>query len=97
MAKEATIKKRAKEILLKEGYYPWCPAKVRYQETDIFGVFDCVCVKDSHVRYIQWTSKSNMSARKKKILAFFNAQNVFIPSEVWGYDDKAKTFTVFYF
>ena len=96
MAKEATIRKNAVKILEEEGWVTWCPAKVKYQETDIFGVFDCVCVKDSTLRYIQWTSKSNIRAREKKINTFFEENSVFIPCEVWGYDDVKKEFKIIY-
>ncbi len=93
MAKEATIRKNAlKELQDKEGYICWCPPKVRYQETDIFGIFDTICVKDSNLRFIQWTSKSNISARRKKIQKFYEENDVFIGCEVWGYDDKVRKF-----
>lgn len=90
MATEATIRKRACEILKKEGYIVWYPAKVKYYQNDIFGLFDCVAVKDSDVRYIQWTSAPNMSARKKKIETFFNENEVWIPCEIWGYKGNGK-------
>ena len=56
MATEAIIRKKAVKILEDEGYIVWCPAKVKYKQNDIFGIFDSVSVKDSDVRYIQWTS-----------------------------------------
>lgn len=88
MSKEATIRKQAVKQLEKEGYITWCPAKVKYQETDVFGVFDCLALKDSDIRFIQWTSSSNVAARKKKILKFYEDNDVFLPAEVWGYRSK---------
>lgn len=94
MAKEALIRSKAREILKKEGYHLWCPVKARYLETDIFGVYDGIAIKDSDLRFIQWTSKSNIRAREKKIKAFFDEYNCFIPCEVWGWDEKKKTFQI---
>jgi len=99
MVREATIRKKARDILEKDGYVTWCAAKAKYQSSDIFGVFDCVAVKkgegeyvcSDQVRYIQWTTKSNLSARRRKILAFFDENNLWIPCEIWSYDnDKGK-------
>jgi len=95
MAKEAVIRKHARELLESDGWITWCPPNVKYAETDIFGVFDCITVKDSELRFIQWTSISNISARKKKIMKFFNENNVFIPCEVWGHK-KGKEFRIIY-
>lgn len=102
MAKEATIRKKARAILEKEGYVTWCPAKVKYQSSDIFGIFDCVAAKrgtgehveSSDLRYIQWTTKEHKSARTKKILAFFDEHGLWIPCELWLYDNDKKTFKI---
>ena len=92
MAKEAVIRKHAREALEGSGWVVWCPPKVRYHETDIFGIFDGIAWKDSDMRFIQWTSTSTMSARRKKIQKFFDENDVFCPCEVWGWDDKKKEF-----
>lgn len=92
---EAKIRKEAKKILISEGFYPWCPAKAKYQETDIFGIYDCLAIKDSEIRYIQWTSVGNMRAREKKIKKFFEEHKCFIPCEVWGMREDG-TFKIIY-
>jgi hypothetical protein len=102
MAREATIRKKARDILEKEGYITWCPPKAKYQSTDIFGIFDCVAVKkgegeyvaSDQMRFIQWTTKSNLSARRRKILAFFDEHSLWIPCEIWAYDNDKKTFKI---
>lgn len=94
MATETLIRSKARAILEKEGFHLWCPSKVRYQETDIFGIYDGLAIKDSELRFIQWTSKSNIRAREKKIHAFFAKYNCFIPCEVWGWDEIKKEFVV---
>lgn len=96
MATERVIKKKGLEILRADGWVAWCPAKVRYQETDVWTIFDCVCVRGfGEFKFIQWTSKSNMRARQRKIEDFFRRENVFIPdAEVWGYDDKTHEFRI---
>lgn len=94
MATEKLIRTKAREILEKEGFHLWCPSKVRYKETDIFGIYDGLAIKDSELRFIQWTSKSNIRAREKKIHAFFTEHNCFIPCEVWGWDEIKKEFII---
>lgn len=94
--KEAGIRKKAIDELKREGYICWYPLKVKYQETDIFGVFDAICIKDSDLRFIQWTSLGNISTRKKKIERFFKENNVFIACEVWGYNGETKIFKKVY-
>lgn len=94
MATETLIRSKARAILEKEGFHLWCPSKVRYQETDIFGIYDGLAIKDSELRFIQWTTKHNMKAREKKIQSFFKEHNCFIPCEVWGWDEKSKGFFI---
>lgn len=88
--KEAIIRKKAREEM--EGWVCWCPPKAKFQETDIFGIVDMVCAKGKRLKWIQYTTLSNISARKKKIQTVFKRDNFFIPVEVWGYDKKKKCF-----
>lgn len=94
MATEKLIRSKAREILKKEGFHLWCPSKVRYKETDIFGIFDGLAIRDSDLRFIQWTTKHNAKARVNKINAFFDEHACFIPCEVWGWDEKTKEFQI---
>lgn len=89
MAQEQIIKQKIKIKLAEEGYVFWSGAKAIYQSSDIFGVFDCIAAKrgsNNELRFIQYTSISNMSARRRKIKQFFLTNNLFITSELWGYD-----------
>lgn len=95
MAQENIIKKKGKQILAEQGYVCWCGAKAMYQSSDIFGIFDVIAAKTGEVnqiRFIQWTSKSNVSARRRKIKNFFLEHKLFIPSELWGYENGKFTF-----
>jgi hypothetical protein len=92
---EAVIKKAVYKQLKDEGFIGWSAPKVKFQETDIFGIFDGMFIKDSDLRFIQWTTDANMKAREKKILKFFEENNCFIPCEVWGMK-KDKTFKIMY-
>jgi len=92
MAQESIIKREVKLILADEGYVFWSGAKAMYQSSDIFGIFDCIAAKrgkTNELRFIQYTSMSNMSARRHKIKTFFLTNDLFIPSELWGYDHGA--------
>lgn len=74
------------------GWHCWTPPKVRFQETDIFGIADMVCAKGKKIKWIQYTTKSNISARKKKIAEAFIHHSFSIPIEVWGYDKGKRIF-----
>lgn len=92
---EAQIKKAVYAKMKKDGWHGWSAPKVKYQETDIFGIFDGIFVKDSDLRFIQWTTASNVSARKKKIEKFFAEHNCFIGCEIWAMKPD-KTFKIVY-
>ncbi|MDP2664153.1 MAG: hypothetical protein Q8P08_01825 [bacterium] len=98
MAREALIRKKAVEILEKEGFVYWYPAKVKFQQNDIFGVFDLVCwqKRTTKIKFLQLTSLSNFSARKKKVKEFLRKnrfpQKVLVKIEVWGWNQGKKEF-----
>jgi len=98
MAKESLIRKKAVEILEKEGFVYWYPAKVRFKQNDIFGVFDLVCwrKKTTDIKFLQLTTLPNFSARKKKIKAFLEKnrfpQKVSVGIEIWGWNQGKKEF-----
>ena len=93
---EYQIKQQVKKKLDKEGYIYWFPLRNKYRKEDIFSIWDLIAWKDSELRFIQFTSKSNISARKKKIEKYFKDNDVFCPSEVWGYDKEKKSFIIKY-
>ena len=97
---EAKNKLLVRKQLEKEGYICWYPPVSRFapkfnycegeSAKDIFTLFDCIALKDSELRFIQYTSHKNRHARVKKINNFFVKWNVFIGCEVWGIrDDKS--------
>lgn len=81
--KEATIRAKVKNTLAEDGWHLWCPVKARFHETDIFGVFDGVAIKQGVLRFLQWTTSNHIAARKRKIEAFTD-QHGRIPCEIWG-------------
>lgn len=97
---EQKIKRIVRDKLESEGELVWYPAVSRFapkfnycdkqhSAKDIFTIFDCVSVKGSRVRYIQYTSKGNIRAREKKIRNFCEKWNLkFKHAEVWGVDSK---------
>ncbi|MFA5355194.1 MAG: hypothetical protein WC302_00430 [Candidatus Paceibacterota bacterium] len=98
--KEALIRKKAVEILAKKGFVYWYPAKVRFKQNDIFGVFDLVCwrKKSANIKFVQLTTCSNLSARRKKI-QFFMKENkipakISVGVEIWGWSQKKREFKI---
>jgi len=92
MAKEALIRKKAIEILTEKNYICWFPPKVKYQQTDIFGIVDLLAVRKRERKSIQLTTVSNISARRKKIVSFFKKSDVEFPVEIWAWDAQKKKF-----
>ena len=77
--KEKELKKLLKQELIAKGYANWWPAKVRFYQNDIFGVYDCIAWNGENLLLIQMTTKPNVSARKKKILDYFHTLNMIPP------------------
>ncbi len=103
MAKESLIRKKAIEILEKEKWTAWWPAKVKFKQNDIFGAFDIVCCKKGagNIKFIQLTTLPNLSARRKKIKSFFKKNRVSGPkiifgaeAEIWAWTKKQKKFKI---
>lgn len=102
MPREAEIRKKATRILEKENWIYWYPPKVRFRQNDIFGAFDMVCCKKAkgHLKFIQLTTVSNLSARRKKIANFLK-ENKITPRtpfgaavEIWAWNGRHKNFKV---
>ena len=103
MAQESLIRKKALTILEKEGFIYWFPAKVRFKQNDIFGVFDLVCCKKGagNLKFIQLTTVSNLSTRRKKIQSFLKINRLNRPKivfgaevEIWAWAANHKKFKV---
>jgi hypothetical protein len=92
--KEKEIKKKALDILTEKGFVVWFPPKVKFYQTDILGIYDCIAVKKSTILLIQLTSLSNIRAREKKIKTFLSEHQVSLYSEVWGFDEKNNKFKI---
>lgn len=98
--KEAAIRKKVLEELIDQNWTCWYPAHVKWKsENDIFSIADVIAWRDADIKLIQLTTLPNMSARRKKIAAFFKANpNCAISStlmvEIWGYDKKKRAFKI---
>lgn len=90
---EKEIKDKAKTKLQALGFVSWWPPHVRFYERDIFGTFDFIAAKGSKIILVQITSVSNLSARRKKILAFLDLHKLdFREAWVWAYRESSDTF-----
>lgn len=100
MPKEAVIRDKVKKALEKDHWITWCPANVKYQETDIWGIFDLVAWHwTNNIKFVQFTTSSNISARRKKIENFLeknelNTDFEEVEFEVWGWNKKKKEFKI---
>ncbi len=102
MAKEVLIRKKAVQILERECWVTWRPPKIKYQQADIFGIFDVICWKKNErkIKFIQLTTLSNLSARRKKIQKFFRKNKISpkiirnIGIEIWAWNSRDKIFKI---
>jgi len=99
MPKEALIRKKAVAILTSSKWVSWYAPKVKFHETDIFGVFDLICWEKSskNLKFIQLTTLPNLSARRKKIQGFFKKNRITkrgVEVEIWAWNNRQKNFKI---
>lgn len=75
----------------------FAPARVRYFQTDIFGVFDVIAIhpRTKIIYFIQITSKQHRSERFRKIIEWLKKYELFNFSNGWlyCYDSIKKKFS----
>jgi hypothetical protein len=92
MPKESVTRKKAIQILSEGKWVCWCPKKVKFHESDVFGIVDLLALKGNRQKNIQLTTLPNVSAKRKKITNFLKKHRVVFPVEIWGWDKKKKKF-----
>lgn len=92
MPKESEIRKKAVKDLEGNGWIVWYPPKVRFKQTDIFGIIDLLALKGRRQKNIQITTVSNLSSRRKKINEFLEKFELEITVEVWAWNKNKKSF-----
>lgn len=92
MPKENEIRKKAIEVLEKDKWLIWYPPKIKFKQTDIFGIIDLLAIKGKKKKNIQLTTLPNISIRRKKIINFFKTFKVELPIEIWAWNKKKKEF-----
>jgi len=94
MPTEQFIRKKAVELLRKEGWITWYPSRAKYKQNDIFGIIDLLAVKKKKMKKIQLTTLPNVSAKRKKITNFLKKNKVEMTVEIWGWSSKKKSFRI---
>ena len=92
MAKESETRKKAIQELRGNGWVIWYPCKVKFKQTDVFGIIDVLALKGKRRKNIQLTTLPNVSAKRKKITSFLKKFKVELPVEIWGWNQKKKEF-----
>jgi len=92
MPKESLIRKKAIEILEENGWICWYAPKVKFKQTDVFGIIDVLALKGKQKKNIQLTTLANTSTRRKKITNFLDEFKVDLCVEIWSWDGKKKQF-----
>jgi len=90
--REAEIRKKAIEILKRDKWIVWYAPKVKFKQTDIFGIIDLLALKGRRRKNIQLTTLPNVAAKRKKITNFLKTFKVELPVEIWGWNRKKKEF-----
>ncbi|MDO8663795.1 MAG: hypothetical protein Q7K28_03105 [Candidatus Wildermuthbacteria bacterium] len=102
MPRESEIRKKAVTKLTDENWIYWYPPKVKFKQNDIFGVFDIICCKKKvgDLKFIQLTTVSNLSARRKKIQNFLTENKIHsklsrnADLEIWAWSKRHKSFKI---
>ncbi len=106
MVKEIQIKKKVIQELTDKGWtittftrsqfgscFTYTPTEL-LRGDDAFTILDGIAWRGNKKKFLQWTSKSNMSSRRKKIREFKKRYDLYGVVELWGYDPIKKTFKV---
>jgi isocitrate/isopropylmalate dehydrogenase len=92
MAKEKDIRKKAVEMLVKENWVCWYPAKAKFKQNDVFGIIDLLAARKKSLKKIQLTTLANISTRRKKITCFLKENEIQMTVEIWGWCQRKKKF-----
>ena len=92
MPTEQFIRKKAIKILNDNHWICWFAPKVKFRQTDVFGIIDLIALRGKKQKNIQLTTLSNISTRRKKIITFFKKNKVRLPIEIWAWSGKKKGF-----
>lgn len=105
MVKESSIRKKVIEELNRDGWIVTTFMRSRFGGTitytpegellrgdDAFTIFDGIGWRGNKKIYIQWTSKANMSTRRKKIKEFKRKYDLNGKCHLWGYDKAKRKF-----
>jgi len=92
VAQESLIRKKAIKQLEADGWITWFAPKVKFLQTDVFGIIDLMALRGKNKKNIQLTTLSNVSARRKKITNFLKSNNVDLTVEIWGWSSQKRCF-----
>jgi len=92
MPKESYTRKKLIKILEDDGWVCWVPPKVKFRQSDVFGIIDVLALKGKKQKNIQLTTLPNISTKRKKITAFLTSNRVELPVEIWAWSNKTKKF-----
>lgn len=92
MPKESILRKKAIQILEDKGWIVWFAPKVKYQQTDIFGIIDLLAIKGKRMKKIQLTTLTNISTRRRKIQKFLKKFKIEMSVQIWAWNKKTKEF-----
>jgi len=90
--REAEIRKKAIQKLEERGWITWFAPKVKYKQTDVFGIIDILALRGKQKKNIQLTTLPNVSAKRKKITNFLKKNKVELFVEIWAWDKQRKVF-----
>lgn len=98
MKESELLKKAISHYENKDGkkWVVWKAPAFAQHRWDIFTIYDLVAVsEEGAVHFIQVTTKPNLSARRKKIQAFFIANALIIPhSYIFAWDNRLEYFKI---
>ncbi len=80
------------QLLEDDGWVCWFPPKVKFRESDVFGIIDVLALKGKNKKNIQLTTLPNISAKRKKIRSFLERTKVQPTVEIWAGEKKRRKF-----
>lgn len=96
---EYQIRRKAKKFFEEQGFKIWFAPRVKWQQSDIFSIWDGVAWKGKRFIFFQLTTFENRKARLKKIQEYLEKNEVDLDGRIvrgWvlGWHSKKKEFDV---
>ena len=97
MPSEKILRDDIVKVLATQGYISWWPGRIKFRAAqDIFTIWDLIAAKKNEIKFIQFTTKSNLSSHVKKINDYRTLYDLSHKGEIWCWNGKTRQWEITY-